>query len=130
MAAPKPKPKPTPIPAKKPAAKKTVQLWGTTINPNTKTQTNTQTGEVIQSPTQPYSFFSPSVTASFTALTRPAFWTRVGIFALGIALIWAGILIAIANNKKIQAFTGSAIGGAISKTPSGVAANLATGALA
>jgi hypothetical protein len=131
MAAAKPTPKPTPK-AKAPV-KKTYDLWGTTITTDgtakgTK-QTNTQTGQVIQSPTQPYNPLG-STLSGFSALTRPAFWERVGIFALGVALIWAGILIAIASNKKVQQLAGSAIGGAVAKTPQGVAANLATGALA
>lgn len=64
------------------------------------------------------------------ALLRPTFWTRAGVFILGIALIWVGIVLAIASNKKVQALAGTVAGSALAKTPQGVAANLATGALA
>lgn len=63
-------------------------------------------------------------------LTRATFWQRAGVFALGIALIWVGIIIYIGSNKTVQSLAKTAIGGAVSKTPAGVATNLATGALA
>ena len=71
-----------------------------------------------------------SVLGQFSALTRPTFWGRVGVFALGVVLVWAGILVLIASNKNVQQLAGGAVKGALAKTPGGVAANLATGALA
>ena len=126
--------KPTPKPTPKKPVKKTYAQWGNR-DPNKGLKANPKTGQTLPGAgSAPANASLPAVLGSsfagFSALTRPAFWSRVGIFALGIALIWAGILIAIASNKKIQALAGSAIGGAVAKTPQGVAANLATGALA
>lgn len=64
------------------------------------------------------------------ALTRPSFWTRVGVFALGVVLVWGGILVLIASNKNVQNNAKGLIKGTLAKTPGGVAANVATGALA
>lgn len=35
-------------------------------------------------------------------LTRPTFWARIGIGALGLLFIWWAILFALASNKTVQ----------------------------
>jgi hypothetical protein len=103
-------------------------MAGTPFNPNNPVNpkdvpSKTDNSKNITNPVN-------SVLGSFSALTRPAFWSRVGVFALGVVLVWAGILVLIASNKNVQQLAGGAVKGALAKTPQGVAANLATGALA
>jgi hypothetical protein len=42
-------------------------------------------------------------------LTRPTFWQRLGIGALGIAFIWWSILFALASNKQVQGLAKTAL---------------------
>lgn len=62
-------------------------------------------------------------------LSNVYLWKRIGVVAIGVLLIWWGILLFLATNKKVQ---GALVDGAkavISKTPEGAAANIATGSL-
>lgn len=62
-------------------------------------------------------------------LSNVYLWKRIGIVAIGVLLIWWGILLFLATNKKVQ---GALVDGAkavISKTPEGAAANVATGSI-
>jgi hypothetical protein len=65
-----------------------------------------------------------------TAIGRGTWWQRIGITVLGIAVIWVAILVILANNKKLQSIVIDGTKSAIKGTPSGVAANLATGVIA
>ena len=62
-------------------------------------------------------------------LSNVYLWKRVGIVAVGVLLVWWGILIFLATNKKIQGAVSSTAKKVISGTPQGAAANIATGSL-
>ena len=42
-------------------------------------------------------------------LTRPTFWERLGIGALGLLFIWWSVLFALASNKQIQGLAKTAL---------------------
>jgi hypothetical protein len=56
-------------------------------------------------------------------------WKRIGIVAIGVLLIWWGVLLFLATNKKIVGGVTSAAKKVISATPQGAAANIATGSV-
>jgi hypothetical protein len=62
-------------------------------------------------------------------LSNVYLWKRIGIVAVGVLLIWYGVLIFLSTNKKIQGAVTSTAKKVISKTPEGAAANVATGAV-
>ena len=62
-------------------------------------------------------------------LSNVYLWKRIGIVAVGIALIWWAILIFLASNKQIKGALTDGAKKIISKTPQGAAANIATGTL-
>lgn len=73
---------------------------------------------------------SPFASLSFLGnLGRNTWWQRIGVTILGISIIWIAILLILANNKKLQGIVVNGAKSAISSTPGGVAANLATGAI-
>lgn len=62
-------------------------------------------------------------------LSNVYLWKRIGIVAVGVLLVWWGILIFISTNKKIQGAVTATAKKVISGTPQGAAANIATGAV-
>jgi hypothetical protein len=62
-------------------------------------------------------------------LSNVYLWKRIGVVAVGVLLVWWGVLIFLASNKKIQGAVTSTAKKIISGTPQGAAANVATGAV-
>ena len=62
-------------------------------------------------------------------LSNPYLWKRIGIGVMGGLFIWWGVLAFLATNKKIQSAITTGAKGALSKTPQGALANLASDAI-
>mgnify|MGYP006276664737 CR=1 FL=1 len=60
-----------------------------------------------------------------TALTRPTWWARVGVFVLGVALIIFGLVLITTSSKVVQDVAKKAI----DTTPQGAAIDAATTAV-
>lgn len=63
--------------------------------------------------------------SNVTALTRPTFWARVGVFVLGVALIVYGLVLITTSSKVVQNVAKKAI----ETTPQGAAIDAATAAV-
>lgn len=46
-------------------------------------------------------------------LSNPEWWKRIGVGALGIMLMWWGVLILLASSERVQSAVGTAAGAAI-----------------
>lgn len=62
-------------------------------------------------------------------LSNPYLWKRIGIGVMGGLFIWWGVLAFLATNKKLQSAITTGAKGALSKTPQGALANLASDAI-
>lgn len=62
-------------------------------------------------------------------LSNVYLWKRIGVVAIGVLLIWYGVLLFLSTNKKVQGALEDSAKKVISKTPEGAAANVATGSI-
>lgn len=58
----------------------------------------------------------------FAVVGDGAVWKRVGVIALGVWLVYIGVLVWIASNEQVQQTVGAAVGAAVTKNPTALAA--------
>jgi hypothetical protein len=98
---------------------------GTPYLPNGQTFTGLGGGTNLPNPIQAVT----NVGDFLGKLSNVYLWKRIGIVAVGVVLIWWGILIFLSSNKKIQGAVANGAKAIASKTPQGAAANIATGSV-
>jgi hypothetical protein len=98
---------------------------GTPYLPNGKTFTGLGGGTNITNPIPAIT----NVNEFLSKLSNVYLWQRIGIVAIGVLLVWWGVIIFLSTNKKIVGAVNNTAKKVISATPQGAAANIATGSI-